>query len=74
MTANFRLVVNAAKREPDELTSRRASNRFSETCFPYARSSGKAEDRALWVFDELTHREEFENSLFYFFKAVMVLV
>ena len=74
MAADLGLVVNAAKRETNELSARRIGDRFSKRCFADARSTDKAKDRSFRIFDKLSNGEKFENAFLDLFKTVMIFV
>jgi hypothetical protein len=69
MAANFRFVVHAAEREPHELASQRARDRFAQRSLAHARRSDEAQDRALHVRLQTPHREVVENAVFHLLRS-----
>src|SRR5580704_1269771 len=73
MAANFRFVANATKRDADEFASGGAADGHCERSLANTWRPEEAENRALGILDELADRQIFEDAIFDFFQAVVVL-
>ena len=74
MSANLRLVVNAAKADPDILLSEGAGNRSRDGSLTCSGRSHKAEDRACAFLCESTDRKEFQHTVLNLLQTIMVLL
>src|SRR5262249_6782188 len=66
--------MHTAEAEARELAAGRPSNALAERRLAHAGRSDEAEDRALALGIEFTHREIFENSAFDLGKAIVIFV
>src|SRR6266446_74727 len=74
MAANFSLIAHAAERDADELASGGVADGHGQRDFADARRSDEAKDGAFGIFYELAYGKEFEDALFDFIEAVMLVV
>src|SRR6266852_839541 len=74
MAANFSLIAHAAERDADELASGGVADGHGQRGFADARRSDEAEDGAFGILYELAGGEGFEDALFDFLEAVMLVV
>src|SRR5713226_7922176 len=74
MTANLRLVTDAAERQAHELSARRAGNRFAETGLADSWWAHETKNRAFRILHQLTHREILKNTILDFFQTVVIFV
>ena len=74
MTADFRLVVNAAQRDTYQFPSGCPGNAHGNTGFSGARRSYQAKHAAANVRGEAAHRQILQDPFFDFFQAIVVLI
>ena len=74
MTANFRFVAHAAKRQTHKLAAGGARNRFTQTGFADSRRADKAENRTLRILHQLPHGEILENAFLDLLQTVVIFV
>src|SRR5204863_9206951 len=74
MTADFRLVADAAERQPHELAVHRPRDRLRQRGLADSRRSGEGEDRRLRLLDQRAHGEELEDALLDLLQPVMIFV
>ena len=74
MTADFRLVADAAERHPYELAAGRPRDRLAERGLADAGRADEAQDRTLELVGTLLHREILDDPLLHLFEAVVLLV
>ena len=74
MSADFRLVVNAAQTHSNKFAAQSSGDGFSERGFTDARRADKAENWALRVFLQLAYGEVLDNALLDFLEPVMIFV
>ena len=72
MTADFGFVLNAAETHSHEFSVKRPCHRFGDRRFANSRRTVKAKNRTARFAGEFKHGKIFDNSLFDFFKPVMV--
>ena len=72
MTADFRLVANAAEGNPQELAPHRPRYGTAERGFADAGRAHEAEDRPLDLLHQSLHGEVFEDALLDLLQAVMI--
>ena len=74
MSANFRFIVHAAKRQAHELAAQRAGNRFAQRGLPY---SGRSDEAKYWPLHrrlQPPNRQIIQNAVFHFFQIVVVRI
>src|SRR5690606_32442960 len=74
MSADLRLVADAAERQAHELPVHGAGDRLGERGLADARGAGERENRRLRLLDERAHREELEDALLDLVEPEVVLV
>ena len=74
MAANLRFVAHAAERDARELAAQRVGHAFAERGFADAGRADEAEDRAFDLFAAFDDGEKFEQAVFDFRQAEMLLV
>src|SRR5229473_151289 len=74
MAANFSLIAHAAERDTNEFAAGGVADGHGERGLAHARRSDEAKDGAFGIFYELAYGKEFEDALFDFIEAVMLVV
>ncbi len=74
VTADFRLVADAAKGDPHELPVHGARDRLAERRFSHPGGADEAEDRPLHVALQLPHREVLDDPFLDLVEVVVILV
>src|SRR5262245_32283487 len=74
MTADFRLVADAAERQPDELAVHGTRNRLGERSLTDAGRAGEGEDRRLRLLDQRANGKELQDPVLDLVEPVMVFV
>ena len=74
MPPDLRLVPHTAQGNPDKFTAQGTGNGVAQRCFPGSRGAGETEDGPFDIGLQFAHRQVFNNALFGFFQAVMILI
>ena len=72
MSADLRLVANAAQRHADELPAKRAGDGASQRCLPDTGWSDEAEYLSFEPAHEREHRDEVEDAILDFVEPIMI--
>src|SRR5216684_7398845 len=74
MAADFGFIAHAAERDTNEFAAGGVADGHGERGLAHARRSDEAKDGAFGIFYELADGKEFEDALFDFIEAVMLVV
>src|SRR5258708_33127653 len=74
MAADFGFIAHAAERDTNEFAAGGVADGHGERGLAHARRSDEAKDGAFGIFYKLADGEEFEDALFVFLEAVMLVV
>src|SRR5258708_7726589 len=74
MAADFGFIAHAAERDTNEFAAGGVADGHGQRGLAHARRSDEAKDGAFGIFYELAYGKEFEDALFNFIEAVMLVV
>ena len=72
MASDFCLVMHAAEGQSDELPAQSARNGLAQRSLADARRSDEAQDRALHIRFQASHREIVKDAVFDFLKIIVI--